>query len=255
MTSRRAPFQRSLILGACALVTGLVLSVAGCKHEPIDPLFTDDGGGGGGGLVDDGLWMAPINTDPCDPNTVYFQNTVFPLLVSYCTTAGCHDAITAEDGVGLFSYSSIMQQVDPGDPGNSDLWDKGIADPDEPMPPSGNPQLTPAQEQAIYDWILQGAPNNNCNSCDTTNVTYSGTIAPLFAAKCSGCHSGNTPDGNLDLSQWSTCNTIALNTMLEGAIKHLGNYAHMPPYEDDSYLPACDIHKFMIWQRNGAPNN
>jgi hypothetical protein len=43
--------------------------------------------------------------------------------------------------------------------------------------------------------------------------------------------------------------------MLEGSIKHLGNYSHMPPYVDDSYLPACDIYKFMIWARNGAPNN
>lgn len=242
------------VAGMVALAFTLGLAIPGCKHEPIGPLFTDDGGGGGG-LVDDGLWLAPINTDPCDPNTVYFQNTVFPLLVSYCTTAGCHDAVTLENGVGLFSYASIMQQVDPGNPGNSDLWDNGIVDNNDPMPPSGSPQLTAAQEQAIYNWILQGAPNNGCNDCDTTNVTYSADIAPIFSAKCTGCHGGSAPDGNLDLTQWSTCNMIAVNTMLEGSIKHLGNYSHMPPYEDDSYLPACDIHKFMIWARNGAPNN
>ena len=235
-------------------ILAFIMLLPGCKHEQVEPLFTDDGGGGD--LVDDSLWVAPINSDPCDPNTIYFENTVFPLLVSYCTTAGCHNVATDDnEQVRLTSYSTIMDQVDPGNPSNSDLWDNGIVNNNSPMPPSGSPQLTPAQEQAIYNWILQGAPSNSCNACDTTNVTYSADSAPIFSAKCNGCHGGNAPDGNLDLTQWSTCNLIAVNTMLEGSIKHLGNYAHMPPYVDDSYLPACDIYKLMIWARNGAPNN
>lgn len=244
------------LAGALGLVAMgvLLLSAPGCKHEPIELPVVDDGGGGGnnGGLVDPGLWITPINTDPCSPDSVYFQNTVFPLLVSYCASAGCHDNITHAEGVRLYDYAHIMNDVEPGSPGQSNIWSDGIQD---GMPPQGHPQTTSAQEQAIYQWILQGAQNNSCNGCDTTNVTYSATIRPIFQNKCVGCHGGNNPSGGLNLTTWSACNTIALNSQLEGTVKHLTNYSPMPPFVDGSYLPACDIYKLMIWKRQGAPNN
>lgn len=243
-----------------ALLFLATMLVPGCKHEPVEPPIVDDGGGGGGGtqpLVDDSLWLTtqpPINSTPCAPGSVYFQNTVFPILVAYCTTSGCHGAPSPQDGVGLFNYAVIMDQVQPGDPGNSDLWDRGINETgNDAMPPSDHPQLTPAQEQAIFDWIQQGAPNNACNSCDTTVISYASDIRPIFQNKCNGCHGGQNVQGGWDFTNDQVVRSATLSNAVEGAVKHLPGYSHMPPYEDDSFLPACDIIKLMKWKRAGAP--
>jgi cytochrome c5 len=113
--------------------------------------------------------------------------------------------------------------------------------------------MTSAQEQAIYNWILQGAQNNSCTGCDTTNVTYSGTIQPLFQNKCNGCHSGSNPSGSLDLTQYGVCNTIALDGRLAGSVQHLTGFSAMPP--SGGMLPACEIDEILIWIQDGAPNN
>lgn len=259
--------------GVASTLAMLVLfSAPGCKHEPMEVPFvdTDTGSSGPQPLVDDSVWLTsqpPINSAPCDPGTVYFQNTVYPILFTYCATAGCHDGYSFDDDdppepiFPLTSYDTIMTVVVPNEPNNSDLWHRGINETgNDAMPPADHPQLTPGQEQAIFNWIQQGASNNGCNTCDTTVVTYNAHIKPIFQNKCTGCHGGNNsndglPAGGLDLTQWSTCNSIALTNALEGSIKHLGSYSDMPPYPDGSYLPACDILKLMKWKREGAPNN
>lgn len=247
--NKRAHILKNWTSGlALVLLTG-GLMLPGCKHEPpLPPELVDDGGGNGGGDT------TTVNPDPCDPDTVYFQNTVLPLLVSYCAGAGCHDAISHEEGVRLYDYAHIMQQVSPGNPNNSDLWSNGINETGgDAMPPWNSPQMTAAQEQAIYTWIMQGAQNNECTGCDTTNVTYNGTIKPLFQSKCNGCHSGSSPDGNLDLSQYSVSNTIALDGRLAGSVQHLTSYSAMPP--SGGMLPNCEIDQILIWIQDGAPNN
>ncbi len=257
----RALTNRSSARVTVLVLIASVLFMPGCKHEPILPPDTGLTDTSSGGIEDPGLWITPINTDPCSPDSVYFQNTVFPILVSYCATANCHDNITHAEGLRLYDYTHIMWDVEPGSPNQSNIWSDGIAQTGgDQMPPSDHPQLSQAQEQAIYQWIQQGAPDNSCNSCDTTNVTYNAVIKPIFQNKCNGCHGGfnpgdGLPAGGLDLTQWSSCNTIATNSLLERSIKHLGNVSAMPPYVDGSYLPACDIYKLMIWVRQGAPNN
>lgn len=227
----------------------MLVSLPACRHEPpVLPLEDLGGIGGGGG---GGPW---VNTDPCDPDTVYFENTVLPLLVAYCAGPGCHDAITHEEDIRLYDYAHIMQQVTAGDPGESDLWSDGINETGEDaMPPAGEPQLSPEQEQLIYAWIQQGAQNNSCVGCDTGNVTYAGSIQPLFQTACNGCHSGSSPDGGLDLTSYSTCNMIALDGRLAGAVQHQATYQAMPP--SGGMLPQCAIDGILIWIEDGAPNN
>ena len=80
-----------------AILVLFIFSVffAACVHEPQDDLLgngnTDDnnggGNGGGGGETD------------CDPNTVYFTNTILPLLQSRCAQPGCHAQADMQDGV------------------------------------------------------------------------------------------------------------------------------------------------------------
>ena len=50
----------------------------------------------------------PISVSSCDPDTVYFQNTILPLVVSSCVTVGCHDQASHKDGVILTDYAYII---------------------------------------------------------------------------------------------------------------------------------------------------
>ncbi|MCB9169557.1 MAG: hypothetical protein H6594_04300 [Flavobacteriales bacterium] len=247
MSTRSERTLTFTIIGLFVMAVMLMLMLPSCKHEPLLPpeqIFTSEGGTGG--------TAEPIDTNVyCDPDTVYFQQTILPMLVTYCATPGCHDAISHEEGVRLYDYQHIMQQVHPYDPGHSDLYDE-VQDGD--MPPNNSPQLSNAQQQLLYDWIMQGAQNNSCEStCNLDNVTWSGTILPLFELKCNGCHGGSNPQGSLSLNSWSVANTVAMDGRLAGAVQHVVDFSAMPP--SGGMLPQCDIDKILIWVQAGAPNN
>ena len=89
----------------------IVLLFYQCKHDPdID--------------IDNGQDPDTTVSNNCDPDTVYFHNDVLPILVSNCSTSGCHDSETASDGVILVDYVSVIEtgKVKPGDPYDSELF-------------------------------------------------------------------------------------------------------------------------------------
>jgi hypothetical protein len=210
------------------------------------------------------IWIRDTTfTDPeigheCDPDTVYFQNEILPLLISSCGVTGCHDPGTAQDGVILTDYASIMQTADvrPGNPDGSDLYEKITdSDPDDRMPPPPNQPLNAEQIARIERWILQGAQNNHCEntSCDTLNVTFSGQIFPVIQNTCLGCHSGPNPTGILLLTNHSQIASVAASGRLLGAIKHQNGYQPMP--QNGAQLNQCIITQFEKWISDGTPNN
>ena len=236
--------EQAVTVGVIALFAAailLLLMLPGCKHEPpIAPLVEDGGNGGGGG-------------DDCDPNVVYFQQQVLPLLISNCAVPGCHDQATDDnDWIQITDYntllnSGIIQDGDLVEALNED-------DPDKIMPPPDQPGLTDQQIDLIELWIAQGAQNNSCSSgCDTTNVTYSGTIVPLVQQRCGGCHGGANPQGGLNLGTHAVLSTLALDGTLAASVTHAPQAIPMPP--SGPMLPQCDIDKFLIWIQDGAPNN
>ena len=214
-----------------------------------DTTLVDPGGGGGGGG----------NPDPCDPDTVYFQNTVLPLLVSNCATTGCHDTQTHKHGVILVDYSSVMNttNVHPYNPDGSKLYKVlfgGDKRDDDIMPPPPAAPFTTQQKQIIYDWIAQGALNNQCTGgCDTTNVTFSGTVWPLMNTWCTGCHSGNNSGGNIHIENYNDVVAIANNGKLMGTITHSPGYSPMPKNADK--FSDCQIAEIRLWIEDGTPNN
>lgn len=221
-----------------------MLAITACKHEPpVAPEPGDDDGGGG-------------NEQPCDPNVVYFQQQILPLLAAYCTDAGCHNAADQADDINLTTYEGV---TDPGVVRPFELDRKLYRaitdnDPDDRMP-LGRPPLTQEQIFLIRDWILQGALNNSCveAGCDTLNVTYSGTIAPIIQQRCQGCHSGSTPQAGLDLTSWSVLNALATDGRLVEVVNHAPQAIPMPP--TGPKLPACNIRQIELWVAAGAPNN
>ena len=89
-------------------------------------------------------------------------------------------------------------------------------------------------------------------SCDTTNVTYSGTVKPLIEQQCLSCHSGAQPSGGIDLSTYPSVKIQADNGKLYGAIAQLDGFQPMP---QGSRLSNCDITKVKIWVDASAPQN
>jgi hypothetical protein len=61
-----------------------------CKHAPLIPVDNNP-------IDPIDTTQNPIDTVatgiPCSPDTVYFQNTILPMLIANCTQSGCHNAI------------------------------------------------------------------------------------------------------------------------------------------------------------------
>jgi len=240
------------VLSALALLFLGLLGMVGCQHEPpVVPEEVFNGGGGGG--------TGPDPLDPCDPGTVYFQQQVLPIFISNCAVPGCHNLPTDENNdIQITSYESLMNSgmINMGDPFNSDLWESiNDSDPDNRMPRPPQVPLPASQIAIIQQWLAQGAQNNSCENvtCDTLNVTYSGTIVPLIQQRCQGCHSGGSPQGGLNFTSWATVNSVATDGRLGAAIQHLPTGIAMPP--SGGRLSDCRIQQFLIWIDAGAPNN
>ncbi len=205
----------------------------------------------------------PTVTENCDPDTVYFQNEVLPLIISNCAKSGCHTNIGGdEDAEDLTSYETIMNSdyVDAFDANGSKMIEVLTEDEEDRMPPSPNEPLNTEQITLLKTWINQGARNNECSGgCDTTNVTYSGTIAPLISNYCTGCHgdNGNTTGINLtsylDSGTDSGVQTVAQNGSLWGSVNQDPGYTAMPL--GGNRLPECKIDELRIWLDNGYPND
>lgn len=238
-----------------------LISLSSCKHdvvtalqEIIDTTGTDGNGGGtGGGGTGGG---GTIN--PCDPNTIYFQNDVLPIIISNCAQSGCHDAASAKDGIVLDNYDNIMRTggIIKGNAWSSEIYEVLVeTDPEDVMPPAPKSKLAAEQIALIAGWINAGAINNSCNetNCDTTNVKYSTHVDVIIANNCRGCHSGTAPSGNISLVNFTQVKASVDNGSLLGTIKHQTGFVAMP-YRANK-MNDCDIRKIELWVNSGAQNN
>lgn len=101
-------------------------------------------------------------------------------------------------------------------------------------------------EEALY-------PTLN-NTCDTTNVTFSGAITLILNNSCYSCHSNNTAaanGNNIRLENYADVQSRAVSII--GAIKHTGSFSPMP--KNGGQIKACSISQFDIWIKNGMLNN
>jgi hypothetical protein len=200
-----------------------------------------------------------------DPNLVCFSRDVLPIFRGNCAISGCHDIETHEEERIYLTYEGITAKKDdirPGNPNESKIY-KMLTDsePDDRMPPAPQLPLTAEQISTIRRWIEQGAKNEPCvdNGCDTTNVTFSGTVFPIIQTNCIGCHSGANPDGSLALTNYSQIRAAAIDGgfKLDGklfkAITHRPGVEPMPNNGDK--LSDCNISQIRIWIENDAPDN
>lgn len=89
--------------------------------------------------------------------------------------------------------------------------------------------------------------------CDTANVTYSNTIAPIMADRCNTCHSQASPSGQVVTENYNGLKVVATDGRLQGSVNHLSGYSAMP--QGGAKLPECNLKKIDIWIRNGSQDN
>ncbi len=192
----------------------------------------------------------------CSPDTVYFKQTILPLVTSNCAKSGCHDAISHKEGVVLTDYSNIMREVKVSSPASSDLYKCLNKTGDERMPPAPAAEFSLSNKALLLKWIQQGAKNNSCSNtanCDTVNVTYNASIAPILKTYCVGCHSATSPSAGVDLSTFAGVKVQAANGRLIGSITHAVGYKPMP--SSTSKLGSCEINQIQVWITKGTLNN
>lgn len=95
-------------------------------------------------------------------------------------------------------------------------------------------------------------PEPNPNACETTGVTYTNDIKPIYDTYCtsSGCHGDGTtttfPMDTYDLA------VVAVGFgRVEGAIQHTEDFSPMP--KGGEKLADCDIDKILAWITAGTP--
>lgn len=205
---------------------------------------------------------APTEVDPnantkdyveCDPNKVYFENHVLPILLSNCAMSGCHDEASKKEGVILTNYDDVMREVKAGNADGSELYEVLVKTNDDIMPPAPASPLSADQINTIKTWINDGAQNNYCSSdCDTTNLMYTTNIQNIITTNCVGCHQAPNPSAGIDLSTYSGVAAIAANGMLNGVVTSAANFSPMPP---SGPMNDCNISAITKWVNAGYPEN
>lgn len=93
------------------------------------------------------------------------------------------------------------------------------------------------------------------DTCDFSNVTYSGTIEPLMQEQCTGCHSQQNyvkSGGGVILETYEDVKRYALDGRLVATMDYSSPYK-MP--KNSLKLPYCSIEAVRVWVKKGAPND
>ena len=195
----------------------------------------------------------------CNADTVYFEKEILPIITANCAYSGCHNTVTAADGIKLDNYANIIKygKIKPFNVSKSELYEV-ITDTDQKdvMPPPPAAKLSVAQIALISKWIGQGAKNNTCNDqpggCSTDNVSFSTYVKPALAS-CTTCHKTGNAGGGINLDSYAGFKSAAISGKLYGALSWSNGFMAMP--QGGSKLPDCNINKIKSWIDAGAANN
>ena len=234
--------QRRFLFFLFVLAIAGAASIQSCKHSPLDILVEDP--------------IEPIDTtgdtiiitSNCDPDTVYFENDIYPILISNCAISGCHDAETHEEGINLSTYAKVISShiMKPSDPYDSEFYDVVTETGYDLMPPPPMASLTDEEIAMIILWQEQGALDNSCTDCDTS-------------AYCTGCHDASSPSGGISLTAYLGTGSndgivdVAGDGRLLGSLNGEVGFVSMPP--GGSMLPQCLIDQIRIWVDAGYPED
>lgn len=98
-------------------------------------------------------------------------------------------------------------------------------------------------EEALYP-SLKG-------TCDTLNITYSGSVAVVLSNNCYSCHSDANAAFGGGVRLQAFADVMANASKVLAAIKHTG----LKPMPPSGKLNDCSVLQFDIWVKNGMPAN
>ena len=234
--------QKIIFTSACIL---MVFTYQSCSHDPYVM---------GGPMEGD----PTVNENLCEDDVIYFEKQILPILRSNCAFSDCHDVASANDDVILESYNYVVTTADvqPFNLNDSEMYEVLVEDNlNKRMPPPPADPLSADQINLVAQWILQGAENLTCEEteCNSENVSFSAEVKPLIDNHCKGCHSGESPSGNVKLDGYDNIKEKADDGRLYGAISWANGYKQMP--KDQNQLDDCTLDKIKSWIDNGALNN
>lgn len=142
------------------LVSTTILLFFGCKHQPLvtpDNNSTTTTPTDTTKIVKDTTTTGVLTGVPCSKDTSYFTD-VLPIFISYCASAGCHNASSKRSGYELDSYANILSKgIKAGSSSGSTVYNS--------MTNGSMPQgstMSSDKIAAIKQWIDEGAKNNTC---------------------------------------------------------------------------------------------
>jgi len=109
------------------------------------------------------------------------------------------------------------------------------------------------QNLVVHDTTYVYDTTGGGGGCDTTNVSYSLEVAPVFVQQCNVCHSSAAQLGSVVLDNYNDVVIWVENGQLLAAINHDTGFSPMP--KDGPQLDACTLAKINAWVHQGAPNN
>src|SRR5262245_50293596 len=74
--------------------------------------------------------------------------------------------------------------------------------------------------------------------CDTSNISFAGSVIPILQAHCIGCHNSGFASGGINLDGFENVQPVANNGRLLGAITHSNGFTPMP--KDAPKLSSCE---------------
>jgi len=107
-----------------------------------------------------------------------------------------------------------------------------------------------------YDHEEELYQNIQISQCDTSNVTYSGTIKAIMQENCNSCHNQANPSGGIATDNYAGLQALTVNGLngkLWGVLNHLNGFSPMP--QGGNKLNDCQLSKVKAWINAGAPNN
>jgi hypothetical protein len=89
--------------------------------------------------------------------------------------------------------------------------------------------------------------------CTGYTPTYTQNVKPILDITCAtdGCHGGNDPEEDIDLSTFAGASAASREKSFMGSIQHLPGYHKMP--QDADRLTDAQIHMLSCWIENGSP--
>lgn len=261
------------------------------------PSSTISGGGSGASSDTSNSNQSEIiqNDRTCSPDTIYFEQSILPLIISNCALSGCHDSKTAREGYDYTNYKGIMKSVNKNSPSKSELYtilfdngSEGNDDDDEKdddsnywsgysnislnssnsnhstmsddrMPPKPMDPLNDTQKSTILKWIQQGALNNSCNeSANSENCDLTNITYSKTIVNIVNTYCLGCHNTNSGQNATLLNNYANVKAQVDNG-KFLGTIQHsqgfIPMPSADTKLDPCTIEKIKTWINDGAPNN